>query len=175
MKWKRIYKEDNERMKIPVSVSSREIKLIQNYLNKGKPLNDPDNKECLDTVLRILSDIVKNSGIENLDIDVSNWLADAFGVEMTNDPYGKNSGIELADNGLIEMKECINPDFDEHGKYSEFIQGGFWDDDGHLQNGFISIEDLNAILDTEPPMDEMEVKSIQLRKEGNMAKLLLDI
>ena len=64
MKWLRLYKEsdgEGENKSIPVEVSTREVKLIQNYLNKGKPLNDPSNKECQETVMRILNDIVGNS------------------------------------------------------------------------------------------------------------------
>jgi hypothetical protein len=64
MKWLRLYKEadgEGESKAIPVEVSTREVKLIQNYLNKGKSLNDPSNKECQEVVLRILHDIIDNS------------------------------------------------------------------------------------------------------------------
>ena len=64
MKWLRLYKEadgEGENKAIPVEVSTREVKLIQNYLNKGKSLNDPANKECQEVVLRILNDIIDNS------------------------------------------------------------------------------------------------------------------
>jgi len=58
MKWFRIYKESSqeggEKKTIPVEVSTREIKLIQNYLNKGKSLNDPSNKDCLEVVIKLL-------------------------------------------------------------------------------------------------------------------------
>ena len=51
MKWKRLYSESRKNV-IPVEVDMREVKLIQNYLNKGKPLNDPSNKECLKNLVR---------------------------------------------------------------------------------------------------------------------------
>lgn len=46
MKWKRLYSESQKSV-IPVEVDMKEVKLVQNYLNKGKPLNDPSNRECL--------------------------------------------------------------------------------------------------------------------------------
>lgn len=48
---------------IPVEISIRELKLVQNYLNKGKPLNDPSNKECQKVVIRILNELVDSSTI----------------------------------------------------------------------------------------------------------------
>jgi chorismate mutase len=80
MRWHRLYGESKETQTIPVEVSMREVKLIQNYLNKGKSLNDPSNKECLNTVLRILNDLVKNSNAEELDTYISNFFYENFGI-----------------------------------------------------------------------------------------------
>ena len=73
----------------------------------------------------------------------------------------------------MSLTNCKYPPLCQDGDYKDWIQGGFWDPDtGILEEGFIEVEDLNPIL------DEMEVgngiKSIQLKKEGNVAKLLLE-
>ena len=88
----------------------REVKLIQNYLNKGRPLNDPSNKECLSIVVRILNDIVQNSDAEQLDVRISNFFSDNFGIEIDLDPYGENSAIELGENGLVPIAKCSIPE-----------------------------------------------------------------
>ncbi len=176
MKWHRIYNESQgggESKSIPIEVSTREVKLIQNYLNKGKPLNDPSNKECQETVMRILNNIVENSQIENLDTYVSNFFFDNLGIEVELDPYGENSAIELAKNGLVSITNCKLPELRQDGEYQDLVQGGFWDmDTGILEEGFIAVEDLNSVL------AEMNVgngiKSIQLKKDGNIAKIMLD-
>ena len=44
MKWIRLFNESSEggeKQVIPVELTTREVMLIQNYLNKGKSLNDP--------------------------------------------------------------------------------------------------------------------------------------
>ena len=176
MKWIRLYCESEgkgESKAIPVEVSTREVKLIQNYLNKGKSLNDPANKECRETVIRILNDIVENSQIENLDTYITNFFFDNLGVEIEIDPYGENSAIELAENGMIRLSNCEWMDLREGGQFSDRVQGGFWDDyTGELEEGFISVDDMNEVL------SKMHVgngiKSIQLKKEGNVANLLLE-
>jgi hypothetical protein len=176
MKWLHLYNEaegTGDTESIPIEVSTREVKLIQNYLNKGKPLNDPSNKECQETVLRILKDIVDNSKIENLDMFVSNFFYYNLGIEVEIDPYGENSAIELAENGMIHLSKCEWTELSDNGKYSDLIEGGFWNDDsGELEEGFISVDDMNKVL------SEMYIgngiESIQLKKEGNVAKLLLD-
>lgn len=173
MKWIRLYTESDENQTIPISVSTRELKLIQNYMNHGKPLNDPSNRECMETVLRILQDLINNSTIENLDIKVSNYLFENFGVELDVDPYGKNTSIPLSGNGLIEIKDCKNKMLSKNGEYSDMVEGGFWDDEtGELTNGFISVEALNEIL--KDKYIGNGVKSIQLMKDGEVAKLLLE-
>ena len=173
LKWIRLYTESDENQTIPISVSTRELKLIQNYMNHGKPLNDPSNRECLETVLRILQDLIKNSTIENLDIKISNYLFENFGVELDVDPYGKNTSIPLSGNGLIEIKDCKNKMLSRNGEYADLVEGGFWDDEtGELTNGFISVEALNEILQGKYVGNG--VKSIQLRKDGEVAKLLLE-
>lgn len=53
------------------------------------------------------------------------------------------------------------------------VQGGFWDEtSGELEEGFISVDDLNIVL------SEMKVgngiKSIQLKKDDDIAKILID-
>lgn len=176
MKWRKLYKESEgggESKSIPVEVSTREVKLIQNYLNKGKPLNDPSNKECQEAVIRILNDIVENSQIENLDTFVSNFFFDNLGIEVEIDPYGENSAIELAENGMIHLSNCEWMDLREGGQFSDMVQGGFWDDyTGELEEGFISVDDMNEVL------SKMHVgngiKSIQLKQDGKVAKLLLE-
>ena len=118
MKWLKIYKESDgsgESKTIPIEVSTREVKLIQNYMNKGKSLNDPANKECQEVVLRILHDIIDNSQIENLDTYVSNFFFDNLGIEVELDPYGENSAIELAKNGMIHLSNCEWMDLREGG------------------------------------------------------------
>ena len=176
MKWFRIYNESQgggESKSIPVEVSTREVKLIQNYLNKGKPLNDPSNKECQETVMRILNDIVGNSQIENLDTYVSNFFFDKLGIEVDIDPYGENSAIELAENGMVHISNCEYLELCDKGKFNDMVEGGFWDDfTGELEEGFIAVEDLNKVL------AEMDIgngiKSIQLKREGDVAKIMLD-
>ena len=145
MRWIRLYTESDENQTIPISVSTRELKLIQNYMNHGKPLNDPSNRECMETVLRILQDLINNSTIENLDIKISNYLFENFGVELDIDPYGKNTSIPLSGNGLIEIKDCKNKMLSRNGEYADLIEGGFWDDEtGELTNGFISVVSIHA-------------------------------
>ena len=61
MKWIRLFNESSEggeKQVIPVELTTREVMLIQNYLNKGKSLNDPQNKECQEIVLKMLTNIV---------------------------------------------------------------------------------------------------------------------
>lgn len=176
MKWMKIYKEsegEGETKSIPVEVSTREVKLIQNYLNKGKSLNDPSNKECQEVVLRILNDIVDNSQIENLDTFVSNFFFDKFGIEVEIDPYGENSAIELAENGMIRLSDCEWEELSDEGAYKNIVQGGFWDDfTGKLEEGFVSVDDMNMLL-SEIGVGN-GIKAIHLKKEGDVAKLLLD-
>jgi hypothetical protein len=176
MKWHRLYGESANEGKtstIPVEVSTKELKLIQNYLRKGKPLNDPSNKECLEVVMRILNGLVQHSNIEELDTYVANFLFENLGIEMEIDPYGDNSTIELAENGMIHLSDCEWMDLREGGQFSDRVQGGFWDDyTGELEEGFISVDDMNEVL------SKMHVgngiKSIQLKQDGKVAKLLLD-
>lgn len=174
MKWKRLYKEsDGEVQTLPVEVSMRELKLIQNYLTKGKPLNDPSNKECQELVIRILKGLVENADIEKLDIYVSNVLHENFGVEVDLDPYGEKSAIELAQNGLIPLSNCKYPQLMQDGEYRDLVQGGFWNDStGELEEGFIDVDDLNLVLEDMPL--EQGIDTIQLKKEGKVAKLLLN-
>jgi hypothetical protein len=178
MKWLKLHneatdQEGGESKSIPVEVSTREIKLIQNYLNKGKPLNDPSNKDALETVIRILNDIVNNSDIENLETYVANFFFDNLGIEVELDPYGENSAIELSENGMIHLSHCEWMDLCDEGKYADLVQGGFWDDfSGELEEGFISVEDLNKVLSGMKVGNG--VKSIQLKEEGDVAKLLLN-
>ena len=176
MKWLRLYKEsdgEGESKSIPVEVSTREVKLIQNYLNKGKSLNEPENKECLDVVIRILNDIVDSSQIENLDTFISNFFFDNLGIEVEIDPYGENSAIELAENGMLRLSNCPWVELNRDGEFSDMIQGGFWDEQtGDLEEGFISVDDMNEVLSTIRIGNG--IKSIQLKQDGKVAKLLLD-
>ena len=150
----------------------RELKLIQNYLTKGKPLNDPSNKECQELVIRILKDLVENADIEKLDIYVSNILHENFGVEVDLDPYGENSAIELAQNGLVPLSDCKYPQLCQDGEYKDLVQGGFWNPDtGILEEGFVSVEDLNWVL--QKMTFDKGIDTIQLKEDGKTAKLLL--
>ena len=173
MKWKRIMKESSEgsTKSIPVELSIRELKLIQNYLNKGKPLNDPSNKECMEVVIRMLKEILDSSQIEQLDTYVSNFMFENFGIEVDVDPYGENTAIELGENGLVPISNCNNPNLDKDGPYGDMVQGGFWKEDGQLAEGFISVDDLNKILKEEQVGNGVD--EIQLKQDGKIAKLLL--
>lgn len=157
---------------LPVEVSLRELKLIQNYLTKGKPLNDPSNRECQELVIRILKGLVENADMEKLDIYVSNVMHENFGVEVDLDPYGENSAIELAENGLIPLTNCEFDELKQDGRYADFVQGGFWNQEtGVLEEGFISVEDLNEVL--KELYLEQGIDEIQLKQEGKVARLLL--
>ena len=81
--------------------------------------------------------------------------------------------IRLAENGMIHLSNCEWMDLREGGQFSDRVQGGFWDDyTGELEEGFISVDDMNEVL------SKMHVgngiKSIQLKQDGKVAKLLLD-
>ena len=177
MKWYRLYKEsegEGENKSIPVEVSTREVKLIQNYLNKGKSLNDPENKECLETVIRILNDLVKNSQVEKLDTYVSNYFFENFGIEVDIDPYGENSAIELGENGLVPLSNCKHPELTQDGVFADLVQGAFWDETtGALEEGYISVEDLNEVIKSDGDEIGNGIRDIQLKKDGKVAKLLL--
>ena len=177
MKWRKLYEEadgnGDGNKSIPVEVSTREAKIIQNYLNKGKPLNDPSNKECQEIIIRIMNDIVENSQIENLDTFISSFFFDNLGIQVELDPYGENSAIELAKNGMISLSDCTCPELCNDGEYRDLVKGGFWDQDtGNLEEGFIEVEDLNTVL------AEMKIgngiKAIHLKKEGNVARIMID-
>ena len=174
MKWKRLYQESESEVKtLPVEVSLRELKLIQNYRTKGKPLNDPSNKECMDLVIRILKGLVENADVEKLDIYVSNVLHEKFGVEVDLDPYGENSAIELGENGLIPLSNCSDKDLTQGGKYGKLVQGGFWKSNGQLAEGYLDIDDFNEIL--KELYIGQGIKTVQLKRDekNNVARLLL--
>ena len=172
MKWKRIYSESQKNV-IPVEVDLREVKLIQNYLNKGKPLNDPSNKECLSTVVRILNEIVQKSNAETIDIGISNFFSDNFGIEIDLDPYGENSAVELGENGLVPIAKCSIPELCQGGEMQDLVQGGFWSSTtGELEEGFMSVDDMNLVLSEMKMQDE--IKSIQLKKDGQVARILIE-
>lgn len=171
MKWTRQINE-SETKTIPVELTTREVKLIQNYLSKGKSLNDPANKEAMGVIIRLLQELVDDSQIEQLDTYISNYLHENFGIEVDIDPYGENSAIELGENGLVPLSNCSCRELSRDGADAEMVQGGFWGDDGRLEEGFISVEDLNEILKRQR-LTEQGVQSIQLKQEGDAAKLLL--
>ncbi len=53
------------------------------------------------------------------------------------------------------------------------VQGGFWNDrTGELEEGFIDVDDLNLVLE-DMPLEQQGIDTIQLKKEGKVAKLLL--
>ena len=92
---------------------------------------------------------------------------------MEIDPYGENSAIELAENGMLRLSNCPWNELNRDGEFSDLVQGGFWDDQtGDLEEGFISVDDMNEVL------SHIEIgngiKSIQLKQDGKVAKLLLD-
>lgn len=175
MKWKRLYRESDGQVKtLPVELSLRDIKLIQNYLTKGKPLNDPSNKECMDVVIRILKGLVENADIEKLDIFISNLLHEKFGVEVDLDPYGENSAIELGENGLIPLSDCKDKDLTQGGKYGKLVKGGFWKSNGQLAEGYLDVDDFNEILKN--LYIGRGIDTIQLKKDerNNVARVLLN-
>ena len=112
MIWKRLYKEsEGEAKTLPVEVSMRELKLIQNYLTKGKPLNDPSNKECQELVIRILKGLVENADIEKLDIYVSNVLHEKYHNDYLDqlilvcaDDIERRAGVNRKDRKEMLMK-----------------------------------------------------------------------
>lgn len=175
MKWFRLYKEsEDENQTIPIEVSMRELKLIQNYLTKQKPLNDPSNKECLDTVIRILNDLVNNSKVESLDTYVANYFFENFGIEVDVDPYGENSAIELGENGLIPLSNCKHPELTQDGVFADLVQGGFWNEvTGNLEEGYISVEDLNEVIKSDGDDIGNGIREVQLKQDGKVARLLL--
>ena len=53
------------------------------------------------------------------------------------------------------------------------VQGGFWNDrTGELEEGVIDVDDLNLVLE-DMPLEQQGIDTIQLKKEGKVAKLLL--
>ena len=165
MKWIRLFNESSnggEKQVIPVELSIREVMLIQNYLNKGKSLNDPENKECQDIVLNILTNIVKNSNIEEINAYVANFLASTFGITLDQDPYGQNNSIELNDAGFITMNGCENKDFDRDGEWSDLVAGGV-----------ISVDSMNELLDEFNGGFEHGIKSIKMKEDGKVAKIMI--
>lgn len=156
-----------------VSVSPREVMLIRNYLNKGKPLNDPANKECMEVVMRILDDIISNSPAQNLDVEIANWFSDNFGIEIDVDPYGENNVVELGENGLVPIKNCEIPELCQDGELADLVQGGFWNSGtGVLENGFIDVDDLNEVIDGLGYANEIDgMSGIRLKKDGKVARI----
>lgn len=177
MKWIRLFNESSnggEKQVIPVELSIREVMLIQNYLNKGKSLNDPENKECQDIVLNILTNIVKNSNIEEINAYVANFLASTFGITLDQDPYGQNNSIELNDAGFITMNGCENKDFDRDGEWSDLVAGGVWEPNtGKFGGGFISVDSMNELLDEFNGGFEYGIKSIKMKEDGKVAKIMI--
>ena len=177
MKWKRLYIEDNKEegggvQTIPVQATTRELKLIQGYLRSGKPLNDPSNKESMEAVVKVLNDLVGNSELEKLDLYVSNWFHENLGIEIDLDPYGGSSVVELGNNGLVPLANCSIQSLSEEGEYRDLVQGGFWNSaTGELEEGFMDVDDMNLVL------AELDIgngiDSIQLKKDGKVAKVLL--
>lgn len=160
---------------IPVEISIRELKLVQNYLNKGKPLNDPSNKECQKVVIRILNELVDSSTIEAVDTYISNFFFENLGIEVEIDPYGENSAVELGENGLVPLTNCGLPELKIDGAYADRVQGGFWDEHtGELEEGYISVDDLNDVLSGMKIGNG--IRSIQLKEEknGKIARLMID-
>ena len=127
----------------------------------------------MDVVVGILNGLVENSELEQLDLYISNWFHENLGIEVDVDPYGKNSVVELGNNGLVPLKECSFQGLSEDGAYADLIQGGFWNSaTGELEEGFIDVDDLNLVL------DEMEIgnriESIHLEKDGKTARIMID-
>ena len=149
--------------------------LIQNYLNKGKSLNDPQNKECQEIVLKMLTNIVQNSNIEEINAYVANFLNTTFGITLDQDPYGQNNSIELNDAGLIPMDGCENEDLDSDGEWSDFVEGGVWEPNtGKFAGGFISVDSVNELLSEFNNGFEHGIKSIHMKKDGKVAKMMID-
>lgn len=178
MKWIRLFNESSEggeKQVIPVELTTREVMLIQNYLNKGKSLNDPQNKECQEIVLKMLTNIVQNSNIEEINAYVANFLNTTFGITLDQDPYGQNNSIELNDAGLIPMDGCENEDLDSDGEWSDFVEGGVWEPNtGKFAGGFISVDSVNELLSEFNNGFEHGIKSIHMKKDGKVAKMMID-
>ena len=149
--------------------------LIQNYLNKGKSLNDPENKECLTIVLNMLNNIVQKSNIEEVNTYVANFLKETFGITLDQDPYGQNNSIELNEAGLIPMEGCETKEFHYDGTWCDLIEGGVWNPDtNELAGGFISVDSMNDILEDFNGGFDKGIKSIHMKKDGKVAKMMID-
>lgn len=178
MRWIRIFNESSEggeKQVIPVELSTREIMLIQNYLNKGKSLNDPENKECQKIVLTMLSNIVKNSNIEEVNTYVANFLKGTFGITLDQDPYGQNNSVELNQAGLIPMEGCDTKEFKYDGSWSKSLESGVWNKNtGNLAGGFISVDSMNEILGEFDGGFDKGIRSIRMKEDGKVAKMMID-
>lgn len=164
--------KNQDQLEFQVELSPRDLKLIQNYLQRGRPLNDPANSECMELVARLLGDVVAQSGISEFDQAIANWLRKNLGVQMDVDPYGRNTGIPL-ESGLAELADAELPEFRKDGRFSRMVVDGFWADDGHLGHGWMDLDGLNQVLaHLDPPWGVR----LQLREDGpDLARVLVDI
>ena len=72
-------------------------------------------------VVGILNGLVEDSELEQLDLYISNWFHENLGIEVDVDPYGKNSVVELGNNGLVPLKECPLHMLSQDGEYADLI------------------------------------------------------
>jgi hypothetical protein len=105
---------------------------------------------------------------------LANYFFENFGIEVDVDPYGENSAIELGENGLVPLSNCKHPELTQDGVFADLVQGGFWDEvTGNLEEGYISVEDLNEVIKSDGDDIGNGIREVQLKQDGKVARLLL--
>lgn len=123
----------------------------------------------------MLNNIVQKSNIEEVNTYVANFLKETFGITLDQDPYGQNNSIELNEAGLIPMEGCETNEFKQSGEWSDMLESGVWNKNtGNLAGGFISVDSMNDILDDFSGGFDKGIKSIHMKKDGKVAKMMVD-
>ena len=73
------------------------------------------------------------------------------------------------------MDGCENEDLDSDGEWSDFVEGGVWEPNtGKFAGGFISVDSVNELLSEFNNGFEHGIKSIHMKKDGKVAKMMID-